>query len=193
MMAEPDELSSAEINDIRSSIAVIQRRGEGLLDFTETYRSLTRIPPPNFQLVEAEQLLKDAEQLFRSEAEERGIELIVHLPPSPISLQGDPHLLEQVLINLVKNAMDAVAEVDQPQVHLHLNRGNDGRALIQVADNGQGMAREQLEQIFVPFFTTKDEGSGIGLSLSRQIMRLHKGSIEVQSVEGEGTVMSLLF
>ena len=103
------------------------------------------------------------------------------------------NLLEQVLINLAKNALHAVAGSENPTIHLHLNRNQDGRATIQVADNGKGIPEEQLDQIFVPFYTTKPEGSGIGLSLSRQIMRLHKGRIEVHSVVGEGTVVSLVF
>ncbi len=193
MLEGPEPPDQNELSDIRESVAVIQRRGEGLLDFTETYRSLTRVPPPNFQVLDAGQLLRDLEQLFKTDAETQGVQLVLHHPPSPITLQGDPNLLEQVLINLAKNALHAVAESEEPTIHLHLNRNQEGRTTIQVADNGMGIPQEQLDQIFVPFYTTKSDGSGIGLSLSRQIMRLHKGRIEVHSVVGEGTVVSLVF
>ena len=97
------------------------------------------------------------------------------------------------MINLTKNATDALAGQSDGVIHLHVNRNKQGQAILQVADNGPGIPADQLEQIFVPFFPTKPTGSGIGLSLSRQIMRMHKGTIEVQSVEGEGTVVQLLF
>lgn len=105
---------------------------------------------------------------------------------------ADPALLEQVLINLVKNAMDAVRACDNPQIDLYLKRQANQKVVIQVSDNGYGIPEDILDQIFVPFFTTKDEGSGIGLSLSRQIMHLHKGEIELHSQEGEGTVARLI-
>jgi signal transduction histidine kinase len=115
----------------------------------------------------------------------------MHFPPGDTTFQGDPALLEQVLINLVKNAMDAVEKRDNPQISIQVLKQTNGKMNIQVVDNGCGIEQEELEQIFVPFYTTKDHGSGIGLSLSRQIMRLHKGNIEVQSVVGEGTVVRL--
>lgn len=113
------------------------------------------------------------------------------MPISDINFQGDPNLLEQVLINLIKNAADAVTGEEQPQVDLAVSKSG-AKVIIQVSDNGCGIKQEMMEQIFVPFFTTKEEGSGIGLSLSRQIIRLHKGSMEVQSIEGEGTRVSII-
>jgi signal transduction histidine kinase len=100
-------------------------------------------------------------------------------------------LIEQVIINLLKNAIDAVKEMPSPTITISTHRTKEGKAVIQVADNGKGIEKELIEQIFVPFYTTKEEGSGIGLSLSRQIMRVHKGRISVQSVVGEGTVFTL--
>lgn len=197
MLSDEPVPDAQTLQDVRQSVQVIQRRGEGLLAFTETYRSLTRIPPPNFQEVSANKLLERVTTLFQTQVQKQGIALHLHSYPSELHLQADPYLLEQVIINLTKNAIDALTEasptVSEPAIHLHANRNKQGQIIIQVVDNGPGITPAALEQIFVPFFTTKAEGSGIGLSLSRQIIRAHKGTIEVQSVVGEGTVVQLVF
>lgn len=185
------QLEAGDLEQVTHSLSVIRRRSEGLLDFTETYRRLTRIPPPKFQLLDARALIGEVHTLFRPELEEHGIAFSVDLQPDDITFQGDPALLEQVLINLIKNAMDAVREREKPKIQVFVQKLANGKIVIQVADNGSGIDAEQLEQIFVPFYTTKESGSGIGLSLSRQIIRLHKGNIEVQSVVGEGTAVKL--
>ena len=155
--------------------------------FTDTYRELTRIPLPKFQLVDGKELLEEAETLFKARVKKEGVQLQLHIPSSDIQFQGDPHLLEQVLINLIKNAVDALEDQADGSINVHLQKNKNGKISIQVIDNGPGIPPEKLDQIFVPFYTTKETGSGIGLSLSRQIMRQHKGSLEVQSVEGQGT------
>ncbi len=197
MLSDKPIPDAETLQDVRQSVQVIQRRGEGLLAFTETYRSLTRIPPPNFQEVSADKLLERVTTLFQAQAQQQGVAIHLHRYPSELSLQADPYLLEQVIINLTKNALDALAgassPVSEPAIHLHANRNKQGQIIIQVVDNGPGIPPAQLEQIFVPFFTTKADGSGIGLSLSRQIIRAHKGIIEVQSVVGEGTVVQVVF
>mgnify|MGYP005666292453 CR=1 FL=1 len=192
VIGQKEEIEVDTLKMVRNSLSVIQRRSEGLLNFTETYRSLTRIPPPNFQLINGNQMMEELATLFLAETEAKHIPLKLHLPASSPTFQGDPNLLQQVLINLIKNAMDAVKDKgEEGQVDIHLQQTVGSKILIQVIDNGKGISPDMLEQIFVPFFTTKSEGSGIGLSLSRQIMQLHKGSIEVQSVEEEGTVVTL--
>ena len=104
---------------------------------------------------------------------------------------ADVELIEQVIINLLKNAMEAAREVDNPTIEIRTAKTSEGKTFIEVQDNGKGIPADVLDKIFVPFFTTKKEGSGIGLSLSRQIMRLHKGNIEVNSVMGQGTIFTL--
>ncbi|MCB9265823.1 MAG: ATP-binding protein [Lewinellaceae bacterium] len=185
-------LEAESLQHIKSSVDVIKKRSEGLLGFTETYRTLTRIPPPNFELVDARHLVEEICTLFKAELEGRGIELKTSFPMHPVSFQADPALLEQVLINLVRNAADAVSGRLNPRIQVKVQKAGSRPEII-VVDNGQGISEEAMEQIFVPFFTTKKEGSGIGLSLSRQIMRMHKGTIEIHSVEGEGTVVTLAF
>ncbi len=191
VVANKDQLDPDYIDMIKNSVRVIKKRSEGLLDFTETYRSLTRIPPPNFQLINGNALLKELKTLFMAELESRKIDLRLDLPPTPVTFQGDPNLLEQVLINLIKNAADALKESDDPVIDVSLQKHPDGKVIFRVSDNGEGIPVDMMEQIFVPFFTTKEEGSGIGLSLSRQIIRLHKGDLELQSAQGEGTVVTI--
>lgn len=191
IIGEKSELDVDTLKMVRQSLGVIQRRSEGLMAFTDTYRQLTRLPPPNFQVVDGQDLLEEVATLFRVELTERAIELQLYLPPSPITFQADPNLLEQVLINLIKNAMDALSGQENGNIDVHLNKNNNGKVIIQVSDNGPGIPHDKIDQIFVPFYTTKATGSGVGLSLSRQIMRLHKGSLEVHSVVGQGTLFTL--
>ncbi|MCG8332399.1 MAG: HAMP domain-containing histidine kinase [Chitinophagales bacterium] len=182
--------TDVDIQQIKRSLKVINKRSEGLLSFTETYRTLTRIPPPRFQSVNGNLMLEEIATLFESESNEKNITLEVALPPQIIHFQADPALFEQVLINLVRNALDAVDGSTEPKVKLHLKKSGSKVSIV-VVDNGIGISEETMEQVFVPFFTTKEHGSGIGLSLSRQIVRLHKGTMELQSKEGEGTVISI--
>lgn len=191
IIGEKSELDPEALKMVRHSLGVIQKRSQGLMAFTDTYRELTRIPPPKFQLVDGKELLEEAETLFRVRIEKEAIKFQIHTPPSEVQFQGDPNLLEQVLINLIKNAMDALEGQEDKTISVHLQKSTSGKISIQVADNGPGIPTEKLDQIFVPFYTTKETGSGIGLSLSRQIMRLHKGSLEVQSVEGQGSIFTM--
>ncbi len=186
-------LSEEEIQDILDSILTIENRSKGLLHFVHAYRSLTRIPPPQIQQIEARELLNRIITLLKPEMDRRGIALHSSVPDRGQKLQIDPQLIEQVLINLLKNAMEAVENSPAPEIHLIVRQRKDGRPQIIVQDNGQGIHPELIDKIFIPFFTTKPKGSGIGLSLSRQIMRLHSGSIEMQTSEEQGTHFFLNF
>ncbi len=185
------EITKEQSEDIREAIIVIRGRSEGLMHFTETYRNLTRLPPPKFQIVDANDLVERVQVLYRPVFEKNNVQFKTQLSQAPVIFQADVELIEQVLINLLKNAVDAAKEVENPTITISTQRTKEGKAIIKVADNGKGIEQEMIEQIFVPFYTTKEEGSGIGLSLSRQIMRTHKGRISVQSVLGEGTVFTL--
>jgi signal transduction histidine kinase len=125
--------------------------------------------------------------------EQKNIEVETILKDPDLSLEADTNLLEQVLINLLVNAIEAVKEKTNPKIVLSAYLSNNRKTIIKVADNGSGMPAEILEKIFIPFFSTKKSGSGIGLSLCKQIMMLHKGNIRVQSVDGEGTAFLLQF
>jgi two-component system nitrogen regulation sensor histidine kinase NtrY len=181
------------VHDTREALEAIQRRSEALMHFVASYRSFTQIRQPDFRAFPALDLFRQVERLFRVQAEERGIDLRHRVDPADLTLTADEELVEQVLINLLLNAMDAVAGRPAARVELRARLDRYGHVLLQVADNGPGIPPDLQERIFIPFFTTKPEGSGIGLSLSRQILRLHGGTLRVRSDPGAETVFTLRF
>ncbi len=186
-------LDEEEIENIENALMTIKRRSEGLLNFVDIYRNLTRIPQPNFRYFPVREAFERAEQLLKPKIDKFSINCNCKVYPEELMLTADPDLLDQVLINLVLNAIDAVSKVDRPEISLIAYNNQNNRTLIEVADNGTGIKPDIVDKIFMPFFTSKKEGSGIGLSLSRQIMSLHKGSISVKSKPEEGTVFTLTF
>lgn len=186
-------LNAEETADLRGSLKTIEKRSKGLAHFVKAYGKLTHLPPPTLQPIAVADLCRRVCQLLTPGLEARHIRLACpHLPPA-LTLQADPEQIEQVLINLILNAADAAENETEPTVTVSASRGPDSQVLLHVRDNGPGLQPEALEQIFVPFYTTKPHGSGIGLSLSRQIMRLHHGAVQVQSKPGEGTILTLEF
>jgi signal transduction histidine kinase len=187
-----DGVSDAEaIRDAREAVDTISKRSVGLLNFVENYRRLTRIPAPTFQIFEVRDLVFRIDRLMRQDLERDGIAFRSSVEPLTLELNADPELLEQALINLIRNAVDAVEGVTAPRIHLSGEASPKGRVILAVEDNGRGMPDEVKESIFVPFFTTKRHGTGIGLTLVRQIVRSHQGSINVRSADGEGTNFQL--
>jgi signal transduction histidine kinase len=185
------EINAESLQDIKGALDTISKRSEGLLHFVDNYRNLTRIPVPNFQVARVLELFDRIEQLFTDRFLEKKIMFTCSIDPLNLELTADPDLIEQVIINLVMNSIRALSETDSPMIKLAGKVDGHGGTIIQVVDNGHGIPEELLEKIFIPFFTTRNEGSGIGLSLSRQIMRAHKGGITVQSVPGIETVFTL--
>jgi signal transduction histidine kinase len=185
------EINAESLQDIKGALDTISKRSEGLLHFVDNYRNLTRIPVPNFQVAKVLELFDRIEQLFADRFLEKKIMFTCSVEPFNLELTADPDLIEQVIINLVMNSIRALSETDSPMIKLAGKVDGHGGTIIQVVDNGHGIPEELLEKIFIPFFTTRNEGSGIGLSLSRQIMRAHKGGITVQSVPGIETVFTL--
>ena len=181
------------LDDISNALQTIRNRSEGLSNFVDAYRNLTRIPRPNFQIFPIQGLFERIIMLMRTQAAAGKVDLRSEIRPASLELTADPELVEQVLINLAFNAIQAVAEQLDARVILSARMDERGRVLIQVEDNGPGILPEVLDKIFIPFFTTKKGGSGIGLSLSRQIMRLHRGTISVQSEINTRTVFTLRF
>ncbi|GAB2661481.1 sensor histidine kinase [Flavihumibacter cheonanensis] len=191
--ASADKSGNGGYEDLELGIETIKRRSEGLLRFAETYRNLNKITKLNLQKVQVLDLFVNLQQLMQPKLEQLHIELEIILKEPGITIEADTNLVDQVLINLLINAMDAVREREQPRIILSASKGPNNRTLLKVADNGIGMPAEIMDKIFIPFFSTKKSGSGIGLSLCKQIMMLHKGNISVQSVEGEGTAFLLQF
>jgi len=187
-----EELSPDYLEELAYSLRTIQKRTDGLLTFVEDYRRLTKVPQPQRQPLLVASLFSSVSLLMRAEFEKRGINFRTQCEPENLTILADQRQLEQVLINLLTNSIQAVAGREKPSVSLWaLHR--DERTVFEVQDNGSGIAPDKLDQIFVPFFSTKEKGSGIGLSLSRHIMGLHGGSIRVQSRPNEQTVFTLTF
>ena len=184
MLDDPDAT-----DEIREAVTTIARRSEGLMKFVSRYRELLKVPQPDIGTVVVLEALQSVIALLSDELQ--NVKLAIDVTPHSLEVQADAQLLDQVLLNLVRNAIDAMQDTDSPQLDLS-GRLDYGRIVIKVTDNGSGIADESIGQIFVPFFTTKRDGSGIGLSLSRQIMTAHGGDIVVTSDAG-GTVVSLVF
>ncbi len=187
------QLESETIEDISIAAQTIEKRSKGLLNFVESYRKLTRIPRPDFQIFTISSLFNRIEQLMKTKIEEGKIDFFTDIDPESLELTADPEMVEQVLINLLINAIDAVNTKQEGKIKLLAKMDSMGRVIIQVSDNGAGIIQSVLDKIFIPFFTTKQEGNGIGLSLSKQIMRLHRGNISVSSQPGVETIFTLRF
>jgi signal transduction histidine kinase len=185
--------SSVIVEDLELGVETIRKRSEGLLKFTETYRNLNKITKANLAKVYISELFENIHRLMQPTLLQKNIEATILLKEPLLSVEIDAGLIEQVLINLILNAIDAVKANPDPKIVLSAYTENDNKIIIKIADNGTGMDEEVLDKIFVPFFSTKKNGNGIGLSLCKQIMLVHKGSITVQSIENEGTAFYLRF
>ena len=186
------ELAEETISDIRFSLNTIQKRSEGLLDFVDNYRKLTRVPKPILQLVHLTEFLSHIEKLMSPELQRKQIQLTLTIENESLQAKIDAALIEQVIINLITNSTHAVADSRDKIIQLKAYT-KEKHPVIEITDTGIGIPEKELKEIFVPFFSTKKEGSGIGLSLSKQIMSLHGGSIRVSSQVGNGTSFYLQF
>lgn len=184
---------SGSVDDLELGIETIKRRSESLLKFAETYRSLNKITTLNLTRVYVRDIFENLLQLMLPTLEQKNIDVETILKDPDLMIECDTSLLEQVMINLLVNAIDAVKEKPEPTIILSGYVAGNRKTIIKITDNGNGMSPEVTDKIFIPFFSTKKTGSGIGLSLCKQIMMLHKGNIQVQSEEGIGTAFLLQF
>ncbi|MGZ3929591.1 MAG: sensor histidine kinase, partial [Mucilaginibacter sp.] len=184
---------SSQLEDLELGIDTIKRRSEGLLKFTESYRNLNKITKLDLKKILVRDLFENLNSLMQPSLEKKHIELEIVLRDPALAIEADINLLEQVMINLMVNAIDAVKEKEEPRISLSAEIQANNRVVVKVADNGSGIPTELLDKIFIPFFSTRKTGSGIGLSLCKQIMLLHKGNIQVQSAEGRGSAFLLQF
>lgn len=192
-LLDDGDRSAENIQDVHGAVQTIARRSKSLLSFVDDYRRLARVPPPEFEIFPVADLFKDLASLVEPNLKAGGIHLVQTVEPANFQLTADRKQVEQVLINLLKNATQAVAGVKDPEIRMEAMIDPRSHAVIRVVDNGHGIVDEAIDKIFVPFFTTKKDGSGIGLSLSREIMRMHGGSISATSRPGERTVFRLRF
>jgi len=190
-----DKSSAPDVSfaDLETGIDTIKRRSEGLIRFAETYRNLNKISQPNLKRFYVRDLFEDLYNLMQPTLVQKNIELDIILKDPNLMLEADKDLIEQVLINLIVNSIDAVKDTENPSISLAGNTTNKERITLKVADNGSGIPQDVLDNIFIPFFSTKKSGSGIGLTLCKQIMMLHKGNIQVQSKLGSGSAFLLEF
>ena len=191
-LVKMNELDDDDVESVQSALSTIEKRSQGLLNFVEIYRNLTRIPKPNFRYFKVRQIFENAEQLLMPEIEQLNIDCSYKIMPDELMITADPDLVDQVIINLMLNAIDAVKDNEKPIIRMVASEVNN-KIKIEIRDNGYGIKPDIMDKIFMPFFTSKTHGSGIGLSLSRQIMHLHKGNISVRSKPDEGTIFTLTF
>ncbi len=191
--AEEITLLREELQDVGQCLQTISRRSQGLIRFVNEFRSLAAVSVPKISRFEVGELLQEIQLLMREQLAKQHVQLVVQSPRDNMLLSADRSMIEQVLINLVKNAAEAAHDQQDGQVVLKASLDERSRVCISISDNGPGMTEEAMSKIFIPFYSTKSTGSGIGLSLSRQMMRLHKGTISVNSAVDQGTTFALRF
>src|ERR1035437_6458133 len=196
----PDNITPRIISDTIRGLNIIEDHGKGLIHFVESYRSLTQLPKPEFSRVNISEFFERIMILVNSGFDNDNNKYKVRplitssVTPDDITLVADDKLLAQVFINIVKNSIEAFGKCEEDNfISMSAGRNPDGRVVLTIKDNGPGMDADTLEKIFVPFFTTKESGSGIGLSLSRQIISIHNGNITCDSAPGMGTTVSMIF
>jgi signal transduction histidine kinase len=184
---------AGDVSQVREALQIIQKRSEGLLEFVDAYRDLTHVPEPDCEHLKVAGLFARVEQLVAPQLEGRSVNFHTVVRPGSMTLTADPRLIEQVLINLLLNAFQATENQAEATIALEAKIDARNRPIIEVTDNGPGIVGESLDKIFVPFYSTRKDGSGIGLSLSRQMMRMHRGDLTVRSEPGVETVFTLRF
>ena len=176
--AAPDLLRSSEL---------IVQRGNALVDFVENYKSFTRLADPVIVRVDITQLFENISRYFSDEFKQHGISLVMDVSGNAREIQADPNLLEQALLNLVRNAISALSDREDGRIELSSRHEGKNEVILEIADNGSGIPPEIQSQIFIPFFTTKQKGTGIGLSIVRKILNMHGGNIHFRTREGKGS------
>ena len=187
-----DEINE-DLDDILGAVKTVARRSDNLMQFVTSYRRLTRLPSPKRQTISVEKLFTNVTSLTNQERKVKGVKLTTSITPSKLNVNVDVDMFEQVLINLLKNAEQALSKSPSPQITIQASLNLRGHVVIEVSDNGNGIEQENIDQIFIPFFTTKKEGSGVGLALTRQVMIAHDGKVSVRNNRQGGATFSLIF
>ncbi|MDD7888052.1 PAS domain-containing sensor histidine kinase [Flavivirga sp. 57AJ16] len=190
---EDPENHQIDINDLNTGIESIKKRSEGLLKFAKTYRSLNKITKLNLSKIAVIELFENIKTLMLPSLANKNMALHFEIENPNLQIEMDVYLIEQVLINLILNSIEACKEIESPKIILSAEKNINGQPVIKIKDNGKGIPNEIIDDVFIPFFSTKKSGSGIGLSLCKQIMLLHKSKIQIKSVEKKGTIASLIF
>jgi len=192
LLKENEIESNTELaQQVKTGVEAIHDRSSNLLGFTKSYRKLTRLPQPEFKKISLDELIQNTYAIVKSFPEAEKINFRLEIEPN-ITFNADPKMIEQVFMNIYKNAIEALDKKQSPEINTKAFITTNNRLQIEINDNGPGMKKEIVEKIFIPFYTTKQEGSGIGLSLCRQIILAHHGYIKAESKEGNGTRISII-
>jgi two-component system, NtrC family, nitrogen regulation sensor histidine kinase NtrY len=189
----PDDPQGAKLADAREALETMARRSEGLLHFVQNHRRITKRMVAQLDVVPVRRVFARLQRLLAGELAARNIELTTEVVPETLEVSADIELLDQALINLLRNAMEALRDGQPGKIALTAAQESGGRVVIAVADNGPGIPSEQREKIFVPFYTTKRQGSGVGLTLVRQIATVHGATVSISRTPGGGATISLRF
>jgi signal transduction histidine kinase len=193
LMRELDSDGKPEIGDARAAVETLARRADGVMHFVESYRQISRAPQVRPRLIDVRGWGRELEALFRASDRADGVAFTVRMSDDLVPLEADPDLMSQVLINLLRNAAEAASShAERPEVSLSFQRTRAGRTQIEVGDNGAGVPEGLRQDIFLPFFTTKPKGTGVGLSLARQVVLAHRGSISVADGEMGGALFRIV-
>lgn len=184
-------LSPEVIKNTVNGLNIIGQRGNGLMSFVDSYRKLTKVPVPKKKLFNMNEFFESIRILVSQEKNFKKVDFVIDVPDGTLSLMADQEQLTQVMINLAKNALDAVKEKKKGQITLKAIQ-EDKQVVVSVIDNGTGINEETMEQVFIPFFTTKEQGNGIGLSLSHHIIRMHGGKLLAESDGKTGTTFKIV-
>jgi two-component system nitrogen regulation sensor histidine kinase NtrY len=188
-----NDSDSAALADAGEALEIVARRSEGLLHFVQSHRRLTKRLVTQIEIVPVQRIFARLQRLLANDLAARDIHLTTSVEPATLELAVDADLLDQALINLLRNAIDALQDAPTGQIGLRARRDSDGRVAVSVVDNGPGIAPDQREKVFVPFFTTKRQGSGVGLTLVRQIATVHGATVSVKETDGGGTTVAIRF
>ncbi len=186
-------ISKEVLTDTADALRNIDAHAKGLMEFVDSYRKFTRIPEPVFREVQLDGFIRDEIISLKGYIEEEHVAINTSADPEGVTILADPGLLQRLFSNILINAIQSMEKCNKKRIDIKTNTTYHNRTIVKITDSGEGIPTDQLDQVFVPFFSTKENGSGIGLSLSRQIMQLHKGDINIRSKIGEGTEVSLIF
>jgi signal transduction histidine kinase len=190
---DPESPTADDLADLRDAVTALARRSDSLMQFVESYRQVTRLAPPHKKRIRLDELFEASSRLVEAEWPENSVSLVQQVKPAGLDIYADRDLLEPVLLNLLHNARYATEGLDSPRIQMAGRLNRRGNVIIEVSDNGPGVAEEIARKIFVPFFTTRRGGSGVGLALARQVMIAHGGFIRVATSEYGGAKFTLTF
>jgi len=186
-------ISQDILNDTIQGLKIIDERSKGMIEFVTRFRSLTLIPSPHLENIELDAIVNNIQVLLSDESEKRGIKILYKPILSGLKLIADKGMIEQIIINLIKNSFEAINQTNNPRINISAWTDINNHVLIDISDNGEGIPQDIQDKIFIPFYTTRKNGTGIGLSLSRQLANIQGGALVLNKSTDQGTTFTLKF